>query len=198
MQTHCKIALPPGENFPSAKDHEDHPQTVQLPKQSMDAATPVYTPKGVERIDALAVGQRVLTRSGAFEPIIQIDHLHLTNRQLRDTPEAAPIRFDPGALPGMPDGPAILVSSDCPITWAEGPQCADRFPARAFCDGGLIRWVIPEDGIHYVRLHFEQTQQLCVGGLWVELDRKPETRCNTNVLAPRLVHDSRVFRPLRD
>lgn len=204
MQRHRKNVLPQGESCHSANDHEDQTLTVKLskqsllPQQSLDAATPVYTPKGVERIDALTVGQRVLTRSGAFEQITQIDHHRLTNRQLHDMPDAAPIRFDPGALPGMPDGPAILVSSDCPIAWAEGPQGTDHFPARAFCDGGLIRWVIPEDGIHYIRLHFEQSQQLCIGGLWVELTRESETRSGVNALAPTLVRDSRVFRPLRD
>lgn len=198
MQSHRKILLPQGENCPSEINLRDQPLTAQLPQQSLDAATPVHTPTGVERVDALVVGHRVLTRSGAYAAITQIEHLHLSNRQLHDTPEAAPVRFDPGALPGIPDGPAILVSSDCPISWAEAPNDIDRFPARAFCDGGLIRCVLPEDGIHYIRLYFEQTQQLCVGGLWIEINQKTEARNNARGLAPRLVHDSRVFRPLRD
>lgn len=197
MQSHRKIILPFEGSFAADIDHEDQSLAPQLPHQSLDAATLVQTPKGVARIDRLAAGDRVLTRSGAFEPVTQIDHFHLTNRELHDTPDAAPIRFDPGALPGVPDGPAILISPDCAISWGQGPDGATHFPARAFCDGGLIRWVIPEGGIHYIRLHFETAQQLYIGGLWVSLDQASDAPHETNAAIPVLVHDSCVFRPIR-
>lgn len=122
----------------------------------------------------LSVGDTVVTRSGKPQPITRIDHLTITQRQLQDDPSLCPIRFDAGALPGMPDDPATLVSPDCLIMSDTGqtdakPSDFRHFPARAYCDGGMVRRVIPDEGLHYIRLHFAATQEICVGGIWVEM-----------------------------
>lgn len=196
MQSHRETILPPEDNSVSAQAHADPASTPARPHQSFAADTPIQTRDGVQRVDALAVGDRVLTRSGEYAQIEHIDRIHLSRQQLLDAPEIAPIRFDPGALPGMSDGPAMLLSPDLPIEWTPEPNTTTSHPARAFCDGGLIRCVIPDEGIDYIRLHFKQAQRLCVGGLWVELDRTKRHGRARPVPAPTLVHDTRVFRPL--
>lgn len=178
-------------------DVEEHDLAPSHAGHSLDAATPVQTASGMQRLDALVVGQRVLTRSGAFEPITRIDCLTLTKRQLLDNPDIAPIRFDPGALPGMPNERATLISPDCPIAWTDGQTGSDRFPARAFCDGGLIRWVMPDEGIHYIQLFFATTQQIDVGGVWVELYAGERAPCATPTHVPKPVNEIRMFRPLQ-
>ncbi|UWQ95010.1 Hint domain-containing protein [Rhodobacteraceae bacterium M385] len=171
-------------------------QVPTLPKQAFAAQTPIQTEQGFQALSELSVGQRVLTRLGTLEPITEIEHFHFTKRQLHDMPEAAPVRFDPNALPSMTETSAILISADCPVSWAEDPNSLTRFPAKAFCDGGLIRRVIPEEGIHFIRLHLPAAQQICAGGIWVELDADRTSEVAFDVHVPQLVQDIRIFRPI--
>lgn len=201
MQSHRSILLPPDGTSPSAQASTFPTDTASAPAQptqSFDAATPVQTDHGMKRMDALSVGDRVLTRSGAFAPIAAIDRVALTKNQLHDAPDVAPIRFDPGALPDMPDGPATLLSPDCAVAWSTDAHNTTTFPARAFCDGGLIRRVIPSEGVTYIRLHFDAAQEICAGGIWVALDRVACACDQSTLPGPALVHDACVFRPLRE
>lgn len=188
--------LPPEDQCLPPMDIAEHDLTPSHAGHSLDAATPVQTASGVQRLDALIVGQRVLTRAGTLNPITRIEHLTLTKRQLHDNPDIAPIRFDPGALPGMPDETATLISPDCPIAWADGATGSDKFPARAFCDGGLIRWVMPDEGIHYIQVFFATTQQIDVGGIWVELTAGDRMPCAAVTPVPKPATEIRMFRPL--
>lgn len=167
-----------------------------LPKQAFAAQTPIQTEHGFQALSELSLGQRVLTRLGTLEPITEIEHFHFTKRQLHDMPEATPVRFDPDALPSMTDTSAVLISADCPVSWTEDPNSLTRFPAKAFCDGGLIRRVIPEEGIHFIRLHLATTQQICAGGIWVELDVDGATNVVFDVHVPKQDQDIRTFRPI--
>lgn len=197
MQSHRNIMRPVEGIHPDRSDATPLAVAAELPKQSLHAATAIQTSSGVQRLDVLEVGQRVLTRAGTFEEVTQIDHVTLTRRQILDSPDAAPIRFDPGALPDMPEQIATLMSPDCPIAWPEGPDDIDNFPARTFCDGGLIRAVIPDEGISYIRIHFETAQQINAGGIWVELGPDDSTPKELPRYVPKQVHELRVFRPLR-
>lgn len=195
MQSHSEAALPPLGHLPLQVDETE--AAPSPPKQALHAETPVQTSAGVQRLTALKVGDHVMTRSGTLQPITRIDHTVFTKRQLQTMPEAAPIRFDPGALPGLPEDIETLVSPDCPIAWSENDAKLERFPAHAFCDGGLIRSVIPDEGIHYIRLQFATAHQICVGGIWIELSPDDTKVVEFPQRAPKLIHEIRVFRPLR-
>ncbi|OAN69453.1 hypothetical protein A8B78_21515 [Jannaschia sp. EhC01] len=182
---------------PSPSDTADVTCTPGPARQSLAADTLIETATGMRPLQNLTVGEKVMTRAGTFQPITGIIHTHFTTSQLQDTPDLAPIRFDPGALPGMPEDTATLVSPDCPIAWAEGANGIDHFPARAFCDGGLIRRVIPEDGIHYIRLLFATPQEICAGNIWLELSREDRSDAGRSCRVPKLVQEIRVFRPMR-
>ncbi|GAB5449192.1 Hint domain-containing protein [Gymnodinialimonas sp.] len=197
MQPHSTLVRPLEVPPASPADETETPPAIVAARHSFAAPTLIQTPGGKQRLDTLEVGQHVLTRASAFAQITGIDHTRFTKRDLQDNPDFAPIRFDAGALPGVPEDGAALVSPDCLINWAEDPDGIDRFAANSFCDGGLIRRVIPEDGIHYIRLHFEGPQQLCIGGIWVELGPDTCPALDMPRRAPKLVQEIRIFRPLR-
>ncbi|ABD54014.1 Hint domain-containing protein [Jannaschia sp. CCS1] len=165
------------------------------PHRALDAGTLVRTPLGVQPVKSLSVGDHLVTRSGTPAPITGIDHLLVSRRQMQDDATLAPIRFDPGALPGMPDAPAILVSPDCPIFRSADASDLRPFPARAFCDGGRVRRVIPDDGIHYIRLHFGAPHDICVGGVWMELGADTACGPHTSGQKPAPVPHMRPVRP---
>lgn len=176
-----------------------------LPRQSLAASTLVQTEAGLCPVGAVTIGQRIRTRLGTLEPVRAVTRRHFTLAQLHDQPKAAPVRFDAGALPGMEGAEAVLVSADCRIAWAEGPAPMATYPARAFCDGGAIRRVLPEAGIDFIRLHLDDAHQVSVGGIWVVLDDEaapvapPALTQAAEVSGapqPALVRDTRVFRPL--
>lgn len=205
MGAHPLEALPPQITArPVNKNTPIDPPPAAGPHlMAFEAATPIQTPSGVRRVDALCAGDWVLTRSGTSVPILSIDTIHLTAKQLHEAPNSAPIRFDPGALPDMPEAEAVLLAPDLPITWSPEPGTAigAHYPARAFCDGGLIRWVIPAEGVRYIRLHLADPQQICAGGIWVVLNETQETdrsiaHVPVPVPAPSRRNDIRVFRPL--
>lgn len=197
MQSHSEQLQAPEAPLPSFSD-DDLAVTPDPACQSLEAATPIQTSLGLRPVHELEVGQHVLTRSGTYKPITGIDHTRFTKRHLQDNPDLAPIRFDPGALPDTDNGVATLVSPDCPVAVSQGAQGSENFAARAFCDGGLIRWVIPDDGIHYIRLHFAAPQEICASGIWVALAPEDHNVLNMTRHVPKLVQEIRIFRPLRD
>lgn len=197
MQSHRTVAQPFAAPFPPPTV-DPAPDAMQEPaRQSLADSTLVQTTKGLATLGSLGAGQRLLTRSGTFEHVTAIGRTHLTRRQLQDNPELAPIRFDPGALPGMLEDVATLVSPDCPVAWSASPRGGGRYPARAFCDGGLIRSVIPDDGITYVRVHFATAQEIRAGGIWVHLAPEDQKIIPMACPVPRPDNEIRMFRPLR-
>lgn len=180
---------------------------VAHPTQSLCATIPLQTRTGPQAAGTLKAGQQIRTRDNTFATITQVERTHLTRLELHDAPASAPIRFEPGALPGMENSAAVLLSPDCIIFWIDtvaeaglniGPAAImPRFPAKAFCDGGLIRRVIPDDGITYVRLHFDAAHQICTGGLCVSFAPEGDAILEEASLAPpKLVHEIRIFRPI--
>lgn len=178
----------------------DNPHAPKHPHPSfaIDAATPVQTPRGICRLDDVRIEDHVQTHSGAFVKVTETDIWTITQQELHDTPEIAPIRFDPGALPDMSADRAILVSPDLPIHWNadDADGLGPCYPARAFSDGGLIRKVIPEGGITYIRLYLARPEQLCLAGLWCTLHSDTPGSVLASVPGQKHPWDKRVFRPL--
>lgn len=206
MQPHRSIAQSlaapvPSPTVPTNTDADANFAAAPVPgraRQSLADTTQVQTSNGLVALGSLSVGQRLMTRAGTLEPITGIERIHFTKRQLQHTPDLAPIRFDPGALPGMEEeGVATLVSPDCIISWSASPLSNGRYPARAFRDGGLIRSVIPEEGITYIQLCFATTLEIRAGGIWVHLAPGEQTILSTACPVQNPDNETRVFRPLR-
>lgn len=140
------------------------------PGRSVEATSLIRTTLGLRMAKDLSVGDHLYTRSGTPQPLTRIDHIKITTCGIHDDAALAPVRFDPGALPGMSGDTAILLSPDCPVSMAADATDTRQFPARAHCNGGMIRRVIPDAGIHYIRLGFQTPQDICLGGLWVTQD----------------------------
>lgn len=192
---------------PLATENGDLPEDVISEPAGFEASTPIRTPSGITQVGALAAGDLVTTHTGRAVRIVSVNRRHLSAAELHNRPDDAPIRFDPAALPGMLDGITLLLSGDLPMTvpaMANGPDGSEgdapqisQFPARAFCDGGLIRRVIPEEGVHYVKLCLEGTHQICAAGLWVEADACCQINRPATIPSQWHGRDTCEFRPIR-
>ncbi len=143
---------------------------AERPLLSLVAEAVVQTPDGPCRVDSLIPGACLTTRSGAQVTLLSATSLHLSRMELHQQPRLAPIRFDPGTLPGQADDVALLLAPDLPVFFdpAPGVALAGSFPAEAFCNGGTVRPVVPEDGVHYIRLDLSATADIRVSGVWVQ------------------------------
>ncbi len=184
----------------------DHPvsgtHSVAPAPVGVEASTPIQTPDGIRLISALTPGDLVSTRGGGTARVMSIDSLHLSVDDLHRCPDAAPIRFDPNTLPGMANDVALLVSGNLPVHvpppagGLESITGNNQFPAKAFCDGGSIRAVIPEEGIRYVNLHLDGTHQICAAGVWVEADASVPITHLPRTPSQSRVRDIGGFHPL--
>lgn len=188
---------------PSSDIDEAQPQDVLPDPIGFEASTPIKTPSGTVQIGDLRVGDIVTTHTGRTARIACIDRRHLSAAALHASPDAAPIRFEAGALPGMTEEISLLLSGDLPVTVPAVINGAEtdatsltQFPAKAFCDGGLIRHVIPEDGVHYVNLRLDGTHQICAAGIWVEADASCPNALPVGIPVQWHGRDSCEFRPL--
>ncbi len=191
---------------PSNSNEEMVADFAPVPPVGFSAATPIETPDGLMCISALAVGDTVVTLNGTLARIEAIDCVHLTAQDLHNRPSDAPIRFDPMAVPGMMNETAVLLSGGLPVHIPVQPDgtCmmhrsggTSQFPARAYCDGGLIRRVIPEDGVTYINLHLDGTHQICAAGIWVEVDASGPVTPKTAIPIQRPASGTCEFRPMR-
>lgn len=187
---HLQLLSPPPRADLAPLGYDPLAQAQPADPLGVEATTPILTPNGTTQANKLEVGDHVNTRNGGTARILSIDHFNLSAANLRQRPETAPIRFDPSALPGMSDDTALLISAELPIqipvltTGAGGATDArlfSQFPAKAFCDGGPIRVVIPEDGVRYINLHLEGAHEICAAGLWIDVESTCPVKLATKV-----------------
>lgn len=164
------------------------------------AASVVQTTRGAYRLDALEPDMSLPTRGGAVVRVQNTEAIHFSRMELHQKPQLAPIRFDPGSLPGQLHDVAVLLSPDCPVFNTPDPDTAlgATFPASAYCNGATIRHVIPDEGIDYVQLRLSGPCEICIGGLWVRTEGQSDVPTAYPVTATSRYSDQRVFTPLKD
>ncbi|WP_224813969.1 Hint domain-containing protein [Hasllibacter sp. MH4015] len=160
---------------PRDTPHTD-PARQPLPGLSAIAGpTLVETQDGSRRADTLSPGDLLETRDNGPVAVEIVEFRIITAEMLRIYHDAAPIRVEEGAplfhrLSGTrlvsPDQHILVEAPD-----ADGADGGTLVPARALCDGGHIRRVIPEERVIYVALRCARAQLINAGGLWVEIGR---------------------------
>ncbi len=63
-----------------------------------DPLAGVMTDDGPTPLEWIGEGDRVLTKSGTYEPVLWVERSRLTMGAIRDLPELAPVRIERGAL----------------------------------------------------------------------------------------------------
>lgn len=153
--------------------------------------TRIDTPDGPVAVEALSVGDLVLTMDRGQQPIRWIGSVTLTAEQLALSPALQPILLRAQAF-----GPArpmrdMLLSPQHRLLLS-GTQTTLLFgepemliAARDLVNGSTITSVAPQTGVTYIHFMFDQHEIVCADGVWAESFRPgPMTM-------PALCEDSR-------
>lgn len=133
----------------------------------------IDTPRGARQIEHLSAGDKVVTLDGGVQELIWIGTRRLTLRELRRTPDVAPVRIREGALDQRRADGDLIVSPDHRML-IRGP-CAESgeqtevlVSARDLVDG---KGVLRESAVRpvtYVHLLLETHQILLANGYETE------------------------------
>lgn len=170
----------------------------QSPMPGLSAQAEIATQGGPKAATSLRPGDRLATRDGGTVSVVAV-HLHrVTPEDLLHSSRNAPIRIEPGALPGVDLLGAQLLAPDQHVLLDDPslPTGPCLVPARALCTGGAIRRVLPEDGVIYVELTVEAPHLINAGGLWVEVGDVQDAPRHGTRPAQVCLDDTRVFTPL--
>ncbi|MGI3186312.1 Hint domain-containing protein [Nioella aestuarii] len=153
--------------------------------------TRIDTPDGPVAVEALEVGDMVLTMDRGEQPIRWIGSVNLTPNQLALSPSLRPILLRAKAFgPNQPDRDMLLspqhrvLLSGAQVTLLFGePEML--IAARDLVNDSTITSAPPQDGVTYIHFMFDQHEIVRADGIWAESFRPgPMTM-------PALCEDSR-------
>ncbi|MCQ8277298.1 Hint domain-containing protein [Acetobacteraceae bacterium KSS8] len=123
--------------YPDATRESDHdPSLTLLELTCFLAGTLIRTPDGDVAVDALSVGDLVLTASGEARPLRWIGHRHVDLNRAADPDALRPVRVAAGAIaPGLPERDLLVTPEHCLFLGG------GLIPARMLVNGGSIAQV---------------------------------------------------------
>lgn len=154
-------AKPERVNRPSAR-----PSFDAWPLPGLAPMTRVRTSFGDVHAAALRKGDEVLTRSGAYMPILWLNRICLDARILDEKPDCNPVVFAAGALgPNLPSNeisvsPRQIVCAD-PAAALQKPEEAAKLVARP----GVRR--MRETSLSYTMFHVGIPAEICCEGVFL-------------------------------
>ena len=141
-------------------------QSAAIP--SFTSGTRIATPQGEVPVEALAIGDKVLTRDNGFQTIRSIGTRNLGAEMLQAHPKLRPVRIAAGTF-GNPE--PVLFSPQQGVLYID-PETGEERLARAAHlakrGGGQVRFAHATRRVTYVHLLFDRHQLVLSGGIWSE------------------------------
>lgn len=133
----------------------------------------IATNRGEKRIEDLKVGDLVMTRDNGLQPIRWIGRRDVTEQELRQTPEWAPIKLEAGSLGGSSPETDLLLSPNHRVLMT-GNRATLLFgesevlvAAEHLTDmDGISK--VATSGVSYFHILFESHQVVLSNGAWTE------------------------------
>lgn len=170
--------------------------------------TMILTDRGQVPVEALRVGDLVMTRDNGLQPLRWVGQRRLSMAQLMADPDLQPVCIGRGALSGQGPDRDMLVSPQHRFL-VEGARAEMLFgeaevlvPAKHFLGKPGVQRVLPEAGVTYVHILFDRHEIVQSDGLWTEsfqpADRmlsamEAEVRAEVLALFPELEQSDRAF-----
>ena len=174
--------------------------------------TMILTDRGQVPVEALRVGDLVMTRDNGLQPLRWVGQRRLSMAQLMADPDLQPVCIGRGALSGQGPDRDMLVSPQHRFL-VEGARAEMLFgeaevlvPAKHFLGKPGVQRVLPEAGVTYVHILFDRHEIVQSDGLWTEsfqpADRmlsamEAEVRAEVLALFPELEQSDRAFEGAR-
>ena len=115
------------------------------PAPCFATGTRILTPRGEVAVEALRVGDTVVTRSGAHRPVVWLGHRRVDCRGDARPHDVRPVRIAAHAFaPGMPHR-ALLLSPDHAVSTCDGVLV----PARYLLNGATVTQVAVDEVIYW-------------------------------------------------
>ena len=151
--------------------------------------TRILTEAGQRPVEALAIGERVVTASGALRPIRWIGHRRYSGRFLSGRPETLPVRIRAGALAdGVPMrdlcvSPKHAMFLDSVLV-----------PAAALVNGGSVVRVSNLEEVGYWHVELDSHDILLAEGAWSEsfVDDDSRGMFHNQGSSPRCIRTRRI------
>lgn len=163
--------------------------------------TLILTMDGYRRIDEINVGDRVLTRDNGFQEVRWIGSTKISAAAMIADPNLAPVRIEADAFGrGMPSANLTVSRQHRVLVEAADAEMlfdSDKVlvPAHALVNGDTVRDAIPEEGVTYFHMVFDDHEVVDAQGLMTEsfhpcratvLGMAPEARKELFTLFPQL------------
>ncbi len=171
------------------------PAQSAVPLLGICGSTPLQTSTGTIKAQDLSLGDQIMSEHGGQVTLRDFTSTHFSRTDLLLNRKHAPIRFDHGSLSDDSQSEALLVAPDMPVH--VDPTGEHTVRAEHLANGGVVRAVIPDDGVTYFSLRFSQPATLKIRGLRLCFGT---TACSTASAQTALnfrQEERRVFRPMR-
>jgi collagen type I/II/III/V/XI/XXIV/XXVII alpha len=154
------IPTPPAHGFSITPDAADHLTTITAPCYA--TGTRILTPDGEVAVEALRVGDLIVTRAGGRRPVLWLGQRRVDCRRHPRPTEVWPVRIAPGAFgPGMPARDLVL-SPDHAVYVDEV-----LVPVRYLLNGATVVQQ-PVSAVTYWHLELDRHEVLLADGMPAE------------------------------
>jgi Ca2+-binding RTX toxin-like protein len=174
--------------------------------------TMILTDHGEVAVEALAVGDLVMTRDNGLQPLRWVGQRKLSALDLQADPDLQPVRIAKGALAGAGPDRAMLVSPQHRVL-IEGARAELMFgetevlvPAKHLVGLAEVTRALPAEGVTYIHILFDRHEIVQSDGIWTESFQpaermlsamEAEVRAEVVALFPQLEHSGDAFEAAR-
>lgn len=136
--------------------------------------TMILTDRGDVAVEALAVGDLVMTRDNGLQPLRWIGQRKLTALDLQADPDLQPVRIAKGAFSEAGPDRTMLVSPQHRVL-IEGARAELLFgeaevlvPAKHLIGHADVSRALPAEGVTYIHILFDRHEIVQSDGMWTE------------------------------
>jgi Ca2+-binding RTX toxin-like protein len=174
--------------------------------------TMILTDRGEVAVEALAVGDLVMTRDNGLQPLRWIGQRKLSALELQADPDLQPVRIAKGTLSGAGPDRTMLVSPQHRVL-IEGARAELLFgeaevlvPAKHLIGHADVTRALPAEGVTYLHILFDRHEIVQSDGIWTESFQPAErmlsamdadVRAEVLALFPQLEQSGEAFEGAR-